>query len=143
MDAQTRCHGRIRPGLLEVALLMGLIAVVGACSQAPAAASAPPVGKQPSTAALVTFVELGSVNCIPCRAMQPIMREIEQQYAGQVEVVFHDVWTPAGQPYAAQYGIKVIPTQVFLDRNGREYFRHEGFFPKEQLVEILKRQGVK
>ena len=25
----------------------------------------------------VTFVELGSVNCIPCKMMQPIMKEIE------------------------------------------------------------------
>jgi len=75
--------------------------------------------------------------------MQPIMREIEQEHAGQVKVVFHDVWTPAGRPYAEQYRIKVIPTQVFLDSKGKEYFRHEGFFAKEQLVAVLKRQGVK
>jgi thioredoxin 1 len=91
----------------------------------------------------VTFVELGSVNCIPCKMMQPIMEEIEKEYAGQVKVVFHDVWTEQGQPYAREYGIRVIPTQVFLDKRGREYFRHEGFFPKEELVQILKQQGVK
>ena len=125
-----------------LALVTVLIAVAGGCSRSPAAAGPTGAGK-PATTALVTFVELGSVNCIPCRAMQPIMREIEQQYAGQVEVVFHDVWTPAGRPYAEQFHIKVIPTQVFLDSKGKEYFRHEGFFAKEQLVEVLKRQGVK
>ena len=52
---------------------------MGPCSRAPAASSTASVGKQSSTAALVTFVELGSVNCIPCRMMQPIMTEIEQQ----------------------------------------------------------------
>jgi len=92
---------------------------------------------------LVTFVELGSVGCIPCKMMQPIMREIETTYAGQVEVVFHDVWTEEGKPYIKKYGIRVIPTQVFLDAKGVEYFRHEGFFPKEQLVEVLKLKGVK
>jgi len=91
----------------------------------------------------VTFVELGSVNCIPCKMMQPIMKEIEKEYKNQVKVVFHDVWTDDGQPYAAKYRIRVIPTQVFLDKDGKEYFRHEGFFPKEQLVEVLKKQGVK
>jgi thioredoxin 1 len=91
----------------------------------------------------VTFVELGSVNCIPCRMMQPIMKEIEEKYKNQVKVVFHDVWTQEGNPYAAKYEIRVIPTQVFLDKDGKEYFRHEGFFPKEQLVEVLKKQGVK
>jgi thioredoxin 1 len=92
---------------------------------------------------LVTFVELGSVRCIPCKMMQPIMKDIEKDYAGQVKVVFHDVWTPEGEPFAASFKIRVIPTQVFLDKDGEEYFRHEGFFPKEELVKILKQKGVK
>jgi len=90
----------------------------------------------------VTFVEIGSVNCIPCRMMQPVMREIEREFPVQVRVVFHDVWTPAGRPYAQKYGIQAIPTQVFLDKNGKEYYRHIGFFPKEEVVKILKMKGV-
>ena len=46
----------------------------------------------------VTFIELGSVNCIPCKMMQPIMKEIEAEYRGQVRVVFYDVWTKEGEP---------------------------------------------
>jgi thioredoxin 1 len=91
----------------------------------------------------VTFVELGSVRCIPCKKMQPIMEEIKKEYEGQVKVVFHDVWTEEGRPFAYQFRIRVIPTQVFLDKDGNEYFRHEGFFPKEELVKILKQKGVK
>ncbi len=100
------------------------------------------VDANPKGNELVTFVELGSVNCIPCRMMQPVMRDIESTYRGQVKVVFHDVWTEEGKPYAKQFGIRVIPTQVFLDANGVEYFRHEGFFSKEQLVAVLKAKGV-
>jgi thioredoxin 1 len=91
----------------------------------------------------VTFVELGSVRCIPCKLMQPIMKDIEKDYAGQVKVVFHDVWTPEGEPFAASFKIRVIPTQVFLDREGKEYFRHEGFFPKDELIKVLQQKGVK
>jgi thioredoxin 1 len=90
----------------------------------------------------VTFVELGSVNCIPCKMMQPVMKEIEEEYKSQVNVVFYDVWTSSGRLYGDKYSIRVIPTQVFLDANGKEYFRHEGFFPKEELVKILKQGGV-
>jgi len=90
----------------------------------------------------VTFIELGSVRCIPCKKMQPIMEEIKKEYAGQVNVVFHDVWTEKGRPYAQKYKIQAIPTQVFLDGEGNEYFRHEGFFPKEELIRVLKKQGV-
>ncbi len=91
----------------------------------------------------VTFVELGSVNCIPCKQMKPIMDDIEKEYPTQVKVVFHDVWTAKGKVDAEKYKIRLIPTQVFLDSLGKEYFRHEGFFPKEELVKILKQKGVK
>lgn len=91
----------------------------------------------------VTFVELGSVKCIPCKQMQPIMKEIEEEYKGQVKVVFYDVWTTEGKPYIKEFGIRAIPTQVFLDKDGKEYFRHQGFFAKDELVEVLKMQGVK
>jgi len=91
----------------------------------------------------VTFIELGSVNCIPCRMMQPIMEEIEKEYKDQVKVVFHDVWTNEGRPYAMKYKIRVIPTQVFFDKDDKEYFRHEGYFPKEELVKVLQMKEVK
>jgi thioredoxin 1 len=74
--------------------------------------------------------------------MQPILADIEKEYGSQVDVVFHDVWTEAGKPYAEKYGIRAIPTQVFLDRDGREFFRHEGYFPKSEIVHVLKTKGV-
>lgn len=91
----------------------------------------------------VTFIELGSVRCVPCRQMQPIMKSIEEKYDSQVKVVFYDVWTALGKPMADKYNIQLIPTQVFLDENGKEFFRHEGFFPEDELVKILKTKGVR
>jgi len=91
----------------------------------------------------VTFIELGSVRCIPCQQMQPIMKSIEEKYGKDVKVVFHDVWTEAGAPYAKQYGIEAIPTQVFLDKDGKEFFRHLGYFPEEELVKVLNQKGVR
>ena len=106
--------------------------------------------KQKATAAkpsvvkpTVTFVEIGSVNCIPCKAMQPIMKAVEEQYKGQVKIVFHDVWTPKGKEDAMKYNIRVIPTQVFLDKDGKEYYRHEGYFPKEGVDQVIRMQGVR
>lgn len=93
--------------------------------------------------AIVTFIELGSVKCIPCKMMQPVMQEIEKDFTGKVKVVFYDVWTPEGQPYAEKYGIQGIPTQIFLDKNGKEFYRHTGFFAQNQIEEILEKQGVK
>ena len=91
----------------------------------------------------VTFIELGSVRCIPCQQMQPVMKSIEAKYGKEVKVDFHDVWTDAGKPYGVKYGIEAIPTQVFLDETGKEYYRHVGFFPEEELVKVLQQKGVK
>ena len=107
---------------------------LGALAASPASKPEPPS---------VTFIEIGSVNCIPCRMMQPVMKKAEEKYPGQVKVVFYDVWTPQGAPYGQQYRIRAIPTQVFLDKNGKEYFRHEGFFDFESLDKVLKTGGVK
>ncbi len=88
----------------------------------------------------VTFIELGADKCIPCKAMQPIMREIAKEYKDKIQVVFYDVWkTPK---YAKDYGIQMIPTQVFMDKNGDEIFRHVGFFAKEEIIKALKEKGI-
>jgi thioredoxin 1 len=91
---------------------------------------------------LVTFVELGSVKCIPCRQMQPVMKAIEAKYGGQVKVLFYDVWKSDQRDYAEKYGIKLIPTQVFLDKEGKEFFRHEGFYPVTEIDTLLQKRGL-
>ncbi len=88
----------------------------------------------------MTFIEIGADRCIPCKAMQPIMKEIAETYAGRVQVVFYDVWKdPAA---ARKYEIQLIPTQVFIDQEGKEVYRHVGIFPKEEIIALLKEQGV-
>lgn len=91
----------------------------------------------------VTFYELGSVRCIPCKQMQPIIKSIEEKYKDQVKVIFYDVWTKEGKEAAKNFTFEAIPTQIFLDENGKEFFRHVGFFPEEELVKVLQQKGVK
>jgi thioredoxin 1 len=89
---------------------------------------------------LVTFIELGADRCIPCRQMQPIMKDIAKTFADRVQVVFYDVWKDP-EP-ARKYKIQLIPTQVFVDQKGNEVFRHVGLFPKEEILELLKKHGI-
>jgi thioredoxin 1 len=91
----------------------------------------------------ITFVELGSINCIPCKMMQPVMETIKEKYGRQIKVVFYDVWKPGQKKYAQEYNIRLIPTQVFLDKSGEEIFRHEGFFPEKEIDAFLQKQGLK
>ena len=80
---------------------------------------------------------------MPCRQMQPVMAAIGKKYGDQVAVVFHDVWKAEEHDYAEEYGIRVIPTQVFLDANGKEFFRHEGFYPEAEIDRLLQKRGLK
>ncbi len=91
----------------------------------------------------VTFIELGSVNCIPCKQMQPVMKAIEEKYGDQINVVFYDVWEADQKKYAKEYGISLIPTQVFLDEEGKEFHRHQGFYPQAEIDKILQSKGLK
>lgn len=99
--------------------------------------------KEQASRAKITFVELGSVNCVPCRAMQPVMKSIEQKYGEQIQVIFYDVWTLEQQHYAREFNIRLIPTQVFLDQNGNEILRHQGFFAEAEIDRFLQAQGLK
>ena len=126
---------------ITLSVLAACILGAGAAASQTANASSP---AQSSAAGkpLVTFVELGSVKCVPCRQMQPVMEAVGKKYGDQIAIVFHDVWKSEERQYAEKYGIRVIPTQVFLDREGKEFFRHEGFFPRDDLVAVLKAHGA-
>ncbi len=75
--------------------------------------------------------------------MQPVMKAIEEKYGSQIQVVFYDVWKAEQKHYAQKYGIRLIPTQVFLDADGKEFHRHEGFYPEEEINKILQGKGLK
>ena len=102
--------------------------------------AAPPAREDPKMAALPRLVDLGAGKCIPCKMMAPILEELEKEYVGTFAVEFIDVWEnpKAGE----QYGVLIIPTQIFYDAAGKELFRHEGFFGKEEILAKWKEYGV-
>jgi thioredoxin 1 len=91
-------------------------------------------------AALPRLVDLGAGKCIPCREMKPILAELTREYAGQFDVLFIDVWEKREE--GAKYGIRLIPTQIFYAADGRELFRHEGFFAKKDILAKWKELGI-
>lgn len=95
-----------------------------------------------TAAGTVTFIELGSDNCIPCKQMQPVLESIRTRYGSRVNVIFYDVWKPEYKAMSQKYKIRVIPTQIFIDADGTEYYRHEGFFPETDIDHILSVEGI-
>jgi thioredoxin 1 len=85
-------------------------------------------------AGIPKLVDLGATQCVPCKMMAPILEELEREYAGVMDVQFIDVWKPENKETARSYGIEEIPTQVFLDPEGEELWRHTGFIAKEDIL---------
>jgi thioredoxin 1 len=90
--------------------------------------------------ALPRLVDLGAGKCIPCKQMKPVLAELTQEYAGQFDVVFIDVWE--NKAAGESYGIRLIPTQIFLTADGKELARHEGFMAKKDILAKWKELGV-
>jgi thioredoxin 1 len=86
------------------------------------------------------MLELGSVGCIPCEQMKPVMEKLRTNYRGKLEVLFVDV--SRDREAARRFHVFAIPTQVFLDKSGEEFHRHMGFYGYEEIVPVLKKAGL-
>jgi thioredoxin 1 len=131
-----------------VVLALAVVAVVIAKRTGRPADSPLPANVSPTTQPvagthtlpLPRLVDLGAGKCIPCKKMAPILEELKKEFAGKLQVDFIDVWInpDAGQ----QYGISLIPTQIFYDASGKELYRHEGFMPKEDILFRFQEHGI-
>lgn len=87
---------------------------------------------KPTSAKLPKMVDYGADSCVPCKAMAPILVELRHDFKGKFDVIFIDVWKDPNPGRAAR--IRLIPTQIFYDADGRELFRHEGFYSRENIL---------
>jgi thioredoxin 1 len=92
------------------------------------------------TKAMPRLVDVGAKTCIPCKLMAPILEGLKKEYAGKLQVDFLDV--SINPDYAGQYEVQIIPTQIFYDATGKELFRHEGFFSREDILTKFKQLGI-
>ncbi|HEY5552377.1 MAG TPA: thioredoxin family protein [Opitutaceae bacterium] len=109
-------------------------------------AAAPPapavVANQPAPEKrLPRMVDIGAGTCIPCRLMKPILDDLMTTRADQFETVFVDL--NHEREKGMSFRIRLIPTQIFFDENGRELRRHEGFFSKEEILKTWENLGYK
>lgn len=119
---------------LAVLLLLALVLAAPAGALADTAVPAVPVK------GMVTLVDLGADRCLPCRMMAPILEELKHEYQGKAAIVFLDVWKD--RSLGPRFGVQVIPTQIFYDRQGQEVGRHQGFLSKETIELVFEKLGV-
>jgi thioredoxin 1 len=89
---------------------------------------------------LPVLIDFGADYCAPCREMAPILDELNKEYRGRAVIKFVDIQK---NPRASEgFGITVIPTQFFFDKEGTPYSYHEGFLSRENIIRAFEELGV-
>jgi thioredoxin 1 len=89
---------------------------------------------------LPRLLDLGAGKCIPCKMMAPILEELKNEYAGSMQVEVIDV--EENPDIAEKYEVRIIPTQIFFDAEGKELFRHMGYISKQDILAKWRQLGV-
>ncbi|WP_310322015.1 thioredoxin family protein [Hydrogenophaga palleronii] len=84
-----------------------------------------------------TVIEFGANACVSCREMKPVLAALAQSHGDRITVLDLDILKE--RHLIRQNQIRLMPTQVFFDAQGRETGRNMG---KISAEDILTRLGV-
>jgi thioredoxin 1 len=79
-----------------------------------------------------SLVDLGSTSCTPCQMMAGELERLDTATGDELLVTIIDVNQDQGA--SEEYGIRLIPTQIFLSETGTELYRHEGYFSFDDMI---------
>jgi len=91
--------------------------------------------------ALPKLMDLGAHKCASCKKMEPVLDELAQEYQDLFEVEFVDVVRKENRARVKEHKVRMIPTQIFFDAEGRELWRHVGFFSKMDILRKWRKLG--
>lgn len=112
---------------------------------------------------LPIIIDFGADSCISCKELAPVLKELNETLRGKAIIKFVDVWKYGS--FAEGYPVEVIPTQIFIDKDGKPYSpknpetmkmllyqnrdtnehvftAHKGGMKKEELLAALKGMGL-
>jgi thioredoxin 1 len=73
--------------------------------------------------------------CGPCKMVAPILEELSKEYAGKINV--YKVDTEDQQDLAAMFGIRSIPSLLFVPKDGKPQMAM-GALPKQALKDAIQ-----
>ncbi len=110
-------------------------------AQATVPALDPPGLAQTLKSGTWTVIEFGGPTCVPCKQMQPVLAELQQQFGHRAQV--RNFYITQYAKEAKPYKIMAMPTQVVFDPSGREVARHIGYWDKADFLAALAKVGLK
>ena len=81
------------------------------------------------------FVEVGSESCHSCKVMGKLLYKVTRKYPSY-NINFVNVKKERQAAYDLK--IRMIPTQLIFDKDGKEVYRHVGVLATNDLLELFK-----
>ncbi len=78
--------------------------------------------------------------CAPCKMVAPILEELSDEYAGKLKI--YKVNTEVEQELSAVFGIRSIPSILFIPTGGKQPMMQAGALPKQSLKQIIDKELV-
>lgn len=73
--------------------------------------------------------------CGPCKMVSPILEELSETYEGRLDIYKCD--TEVEQELSSVFGIRSIPTMLFIPTDSGQPTMQAGALPKEALISII------
>ena len=83
----------------------------------------------------VALIDFSAVWCGPCKMLEPVLEDLSEEMAGQIEFFSADV--DSNMVLAQKYRIMNIPALVVL-KDGEQVGMTVGFQPKQELKKFLE-----
>jgi thioredoxin 1 len=125
---------RILTIIIVLAAVVGVVVLKKSQKQPTAALPVHTVG-------LPRLLDLGSKGCAACTMLEPVLEELRSNHVGRLQVDFIDVWEH--EQVATDYGVEIIPVQIFFDAEGKELYRHQGFISVQDIEAKFEELGIK
>lgn len=118
-----------------------VIVILAGTASAELPAANPAAVNQALASGKPTLIDFGLRTCAVCKKMAPYLESVASDYRGRANVLFIDVRTE--QATAQRFRVQMLPTQIFINPQGKEVQRHTGYMDKEAIVKSLQSAGLK
>ena len=76
--------------------------------------------------------------CGPCKMVAPVLEELSKEYEGKLKI--YKVDTEAEQELSSVFGIRSIPSILFVPTGGKQPMMQAGALPKNALKDVIEKE---
>ncbi|UFS70001.1 thioredoxin family protein [Geomonas sp. RF6] len=87
------------------------------------------------------LLDLGASSCDPCKRMAPILEVVSAEVKGRATIIFVDIIKE--RRIGERFDVRMMPTQVFFNSNGKEVKRHYGYMDRAEILQALQSAGLR